>query len=141
LADLVIGRGAAPALSVSGGEPLDQYESLCLFLKALKDAGFSVLMWTGFEMNEVESDFSRILHWLDYIIVGPYFEHKRTPSVPFVSSSNQEVFCLTPQAKTAFENYSYEGEYEVVIPKGGSTVVSLGGDLENPPLQRQPQAE
>jgi len=125
LADRVISRASARALSISGGEPLDQYEPLCLFLKALKRADFSVLMWTGFEMSQVKFNFGKILGLVDYLVAGPYFEHKRIQNVPFVSSSNQEIHCLTGRARKGLENYSFKGEYEVVISKDGSAVALL----------------
>jgi pyruvate-formate lyase-activating enzyme len=48
LASGMISGAASPALSISGGEPLDQYEPLCTFLEALYRARFSLLIWTGF---------------------------------------------------------------------------------------------
>jgi len=129
LADRVVRFSSTAALSVSGGEPLDQYEPLSLFLRALKSADFSVLLWTGFEMNEVKSSFGKILNWLDYIIVGPYLEHKRVRTVPFVSSCNQEIYCLTARAAKDWVNFDRVGEYEILIPKNHNDAVCLGCDL------------
>jgi len=136
LAALIIRLAAAPALSVSGGEPLDQYEPLCHFLTSLKRAGFSILMWTGFEMSQVRDGLRAVLDSVDYLITGPYVEQRKTRGIPFISSSNQEIHCLTPRARKAFQNYVYVHEYEVVIRKDGPSAVCLGGILPHAVLGR-----
>jgi len=129
LADIVIRYAAAPALSISGGEPLDQYELLCQLLETLSRAHFSILMWTGFEMKQVESDFSPILQWLDCIITGPYVEEEKLQTTPFISSRNQEVHCLTERAIKFFAPPRHAVEYELIIHKRGLGLVSLGCEL------------
>jgi anaerobic ribonucleoside-triphosphate reductase activating protein len=122
----VISHAAAPALSISGGEPLDQYELLCQFLEHLRKVDFSLLMYTGFEFSKVKQDFSAVLDLVDYIITGPYQEQNRIKGVPFTSSSNQEIHCRTVQARRTLEAYNRVGEFEVVINKSDLSAVELG---------------
>lgn len=136
LAALIIRLAAAPALSVSGGEPLDQCEPLCYFLTSLKRAGFSILMWTGFGMSQKGDGFGVVLDSLDYLVTGPYVEQRKTRGIPFISSSNQEIQCLTPHARKAFQNYVYVHDHELVIRKDGPSAVCLGGILPHSVLGR-----
>jgi anaerobic ribonucleoside-triphosphate reductase activating protein len=122
----VISHAAAPALSISGGEPLDQYELLCHFLETLRKADFSILLYTGFEFEKVQLKFSPVLDLVDYIIAGPYQEQNRIKGVPFTSSSNQEIHCRTVQARRTLEAYNRVGEFEVVINKSDLSAVELG---------------
>jgi len=76
-------------------------------------------------MSQVKFNFGKIFGLVDFIIAGPHFEHKRIQNVPFVSSSNPQTYCLSARAKEGLENYSFRGDYEVVIFKGGSAVAFL----------------
>jgi anaerobic ribonucleoside-triphosphate reductase activating protein len=128
LARLIVRRAASPALGVSGGEPLDQYGPLCELLGALRRAGFSLLMWTGFEIGEVRKRYGKVLGLLDVIVSGPYQEGKRTEGLLFASSANQEVCCPTRRGRHLLSRYGSAGDGEIVIPKDGSSGISFGVD-------------
>ena len=131
LARIVISQAAAPALSISGGEPLDQYEPLCHFLETLRKSDFSVLMWTGLEMPEVKRQCTRVLQLLDYLVTGPYLSEKSVRGTPFVASSNQRMHTLTEHGRKDLMHYKYVGQSEIVIPKENFPTVCIGGDLDN----------
>lgn len=126
LAKIVISHAATPALSISGGEPLDQYEPFCKFLKALRKADFSVLIYTGFEFDKVQLDFSAVLDLVDYAVTGPYLEQSRVKGIPFISTSNQKIYCRTVDARRTLEAYGGAGEFAVVINKNDLSAVELG---------------
>jgi organic radical activating enzyme len=129
LAEILTSHAATPALSISGGEPLDQYGPLCQFLQALRKVDFSVLMYTGFEFGRVKIEFGSVLDLVDYIVTGLYRAGSRVQTVPFIASSNQEIHCLNGPAKKALASYNRVGEHEVVINKGDPDVVWLGSDI------------
>jgi anaerobic ribonucleoside-triphosphate reductase activating protein len=126
LAGIVTSHAAAPALSISGGEPLDQYEPLCQLFEHLRQADFSVLMYTGFAFGKVKQDFSSVLGLADYLITGPYEEQSRVRGIPFISSSNQQIHCRTVRARRTLDAYNRTGEFEVVIHKSDCSAVTLG---------------
>jgi hypothetical protein len=87
-------------------------------------------------MSQVRNRFGAVLDFLDYLVTGPYDERRRTRGIPFISSSNQEIHCLTPPAWNAFQSYACVHEFEVVIRKDGPHVVCLGGILPHSLLGR-----
>ncbi|UCG14337.1 MAG: 4Fe-4S cluster-binding domain-containing protein [Deltaproteobacteria bacterium] len=129
LAEMIIHQAAASALSISGGEPLDQYKPLCTLLKRLKRVQFSILMWTGYGISHVIYDFGEVLEWLDYTVTGPYVEQKRVRNNPFISSSNQEIYCLNDRAQLHLPDFNHLREHEIVISKNTHDPVCLGCDF------------
>ena len=79
-------------ISISGGEPLDQEEELVELLQNIKDkTELSVVMWTGYTMEELEKIdlLEKLSQLVDLLIVGPYVEQYHEP-VGLRGSSNQE---------------------------------------------------
>lgn len=73
-------------LTISGGEPLLQKESLIELFEELKD--FDLCLYTGHEYEEVPPE---ILKYLKYIKVGPFKKELKTTIVPYLGSTNQKL--------------------------------------------------
>lgn len=71
-------------ITLSGGEPLLQYEGLRKLLELLKENNFDIALYTGYEKMPEE-----LLKYLDYIKLGPFVKELRTTTTPFIGSSNQ----------------------------------------------------
>ncbi len=71
-------------LTITGGEPLKQSESLEILLSKLSD--FDLCLYTGKELDEVPQ---KILKYLKYIKTGRYVQELRTTTRPYVGSTNQ----------------------------------------------------
>ncbi len=76
-------------LTISGGEPLLQKDSLLLLLKLLND--FDICLYTGHEFKEIPEE---LLKYLKSVKVGPFVESLRTTTMPFIGSSNQKFIKL-----------------------------------------------
>ena len=76
-------------LTISGGEPLLQKDSLIELLEELKD--FDLCLYTGRELEEVPKE---VLKYLKYIKVGRFILEQRTSTEPFVGSKNQKFVRL-----------------------------------------------
>ena len=85
LADILRIKCINKKLTISGGEPLLQTESLLELLEELKD--FDLCLYTGHELDEVPQE---ILRYLKYIKVGSFKKELKTTLKPFVGSTNQE---------------------------------------------------
>ena len=85
LADILRIKCINKKLTISGGEPLLQTESLLELLEELKD--FDLCLYTGHELDEVPQE---ILRYLKYIKVGSFKKKLKTTLKPFVGSTNQE---------------------------------------------------
>ncbi|MCP4134499.1 MAG: radical SAM protein [bacterium] len=111
-------------ISISGGEPFEQEKGLLLLLKKIKlQTKLSVLVFTGFTLEEIKKDIAKkeLLFYIDILIAGPYKESLATKEL-MLSSSNQKIHFLS-------EQYSYEdldaGDVELIIDPEG--VITLTG--------------
>lgn len=76
-------------ITISGGEPLLQYNQVLSLVKQLNF--FSIVLYTCYELDKVPSE---ILNYIDYIKVGAYQQKYRTTIIPFIGSSNQRFIKL-----------------------------------------------
>ena len=72
-------------LTISGGEPLLQAESVLALCEALPD--FDLCLYTGHELHEVPKEILKHLHWIK---CGQFQKSKWSATLPFVGSSNQK---------------------------------------------------
>ena len=72
-------------LTISGGEPLLQPQSLLALCQELSD--FDLCLYTGHDLSEVPPE---ILNHLNYIKTGQFQKENHTSIMPFVGSSNQK---------------------------------------------------
>ena len=97
-------------ITLLGGEPLDQSEGILDIIKALKRNGKTVVLFTGYNLKELNSSSQRESWKLsDIVISGRYFEKKRSIFMQFRGSTNQRV-------------YTHKGKYKGYKVKDGKTV-------------------
>lgn len=76
-------------LTISGGEPLQQYPAVLELLTGLSD--FDIALYTGFNLDRVPKEILRLLR---YVKVGRYIHEKGSTVLPYVGSSNQQFINL-----------------------------------------------
>lgn len=76
-----------------GGEPFEQPEALKFLASGVKDAGLSVLCFTGGKIEDIKD--REILNYIDLLIDGEYREEEQDFSRPWVGSKNQRYHFLT----------------------------------------------
>ncbi len=83
-------------ITLLGGEPLDQYQDTLELCQKTQENGLSVMLFTGYEMNEIEEkNMQDILLCTDILITGRYDLTKRTLQHQWIGSTNQEIHFLT----------------------------------------------
>lgn len=97
LLDAVAGRAdAAEGLTVSGGEPFEQPEALAALLTIWrKRSNRSALVFTGWEIGEVEPWLGRHPGLIDALVTGP-FRADLPQTLALRGSDNQRLHVLTP---------------------------------------------
>jgi len=79
-------------VSISGGEPLLQYECLLKLCKSLKKQfNSNIWLWTGFEMSYIKTTYPTILEYVDVIIDGKYEQNNTTKKL-YRGSDNQKLW-------------------------------------------------
>ena len=100
-------------ITLHGGEPLDQSEGVLEIVKALKSAGKTVILFTGYQYKEL-SKLSQKRAWAlsDLVVSGRYIEEKRNIYLQFRGSTNQRV-------------YRHKGKYKDYQIKDGKSVAII----------------
>lgn len=128
LAEKILSNPGNQGVTFSGGEPFWQAESLARLAKKLKAAGLNIMSFSGFTLNELESEDApagsqELLAQLDILIDGPYVESLaiNSPTSP-VSSRNQKVRIVNPAFKEKITWAS--DQMEIHVLKDGSRIIT-----------------
>ncbi len=119
-------------VTFTGGEPFAQARALAEVARCVKEAGLSVFVFTGHELDELsEGDQPRLLDLADVVVAGRYVEAERAAGLAWRGSSNQQVHFLT--ARYGPEQLKATPMAEFHLAADGSMVVT-GFPVEDPLL-------
>lgn len=81
-------------ITLSGGDPLFQYEKTVELCKAIKNnlENNNIWLYTGYTFKYIQKHFSEILKHVDVIVDGRY--EKDLPSAEHRGSNNQQIIIL-----------------------------------------------
>ncbi|MBL7147091.1 MAG: radical SAM protein [Phycisphaerae bacterium] len=89
--------------TISGGEPFEQALACAILSKTVKEAGKSVMVFTGFPFEQLkkstESSVQRFLKTIDLVVAGPFVQELKCKSKFWRASSNQTVHFLNCSAE------------------------------------------
>lgn len=128
LAEQILSNPRNEGVTFSGGEPFWQASALTQLAKRLKAAGFNVMSFTGFTLQELQSDDAPVgakdlLEQLDILVDGPYVESLAINSPEsLVSSRNQRVHVFNPALENKL-NWASD-QIEIHILKDGSRIIT-----------------
>ena len=114
-----------------GGEPFEQVDALGEIAEAVKQAGLSVLCFTGglIEDLRLKPLNKKLLDNIDLLIDGEFMVDKVDYSRPWCGSSNQRYHFLTDRYnEEIFEKY--KNKVEVNISKDGIVFMNGMGNFE-----------
>jgi anaerobic ribonucleoside-triphosphate reductase activating protein len=110
-------------VTLTGGEPFDQAAELAELAACVRSRGLSVMIFTGYDLDELNTDAHQaLLAACDVIVTGRYRQEERTLDLTWRGSANQEVHFVTarygPRAMPA------AAECEVHIAADGSLTLT-----------------
>jgi len=102
-------------LTISGGEPFSQAESLAHIIKSLNDAGYrtETLVYTGYTLDQLKNNIpdkfaNNLLRVSDILVDGSYLADFNDGS-PLRGSSNQNIHFLGKTDHEEWKSYMAEG--------------------------------
>ena len=80
-------------VTFTGGDPLYTPEALTALAKALKERGYSIWCYTGFDFGQIwlQPEYADLWQYIDVVVDGPYIASLRDTSLRFKGSSNQRL--------------------------------------------------
>jgi len=109
-------------ITILGGEPFDQYEELLTLIKKIRETDLSIIIYTGYSLNELnDKNKTEILNLVDIIITDRYDKIYRTQNGGLIGSSNQEIRFLT--SRYSYLDLSKTNESEISIDENGKIMI------------------
>jgi len=89
--DIYNKRHYIDGVTISGGEPTEQSETLTKLLQMLKLFNFNIWMWSGNKLEVISKKHEELLRYVDVLIDGQY-DINRPTSKPYRGSDNQKMW-------------------------------------------------
>lgn len=99
--DALLGQIHATAgiegVTFTGGEPFAQALSLAAVARAVRAAGLTVFVFSGYDLDEIQTSNERkvLLEHVDVLVAGRYVAEQRDLELPWRGSRNQQVHFLS----------------------------------------------
>ena len=108
----ILNENQLDGVTLHGGEPLDQADSLLNIVKKIKSIGKTVILFTGYTKKELVGDKLKVRNLSDIVIAGRFVFKKRNIYLQFRGSTNQRV-------------YTHKGKYKNYKVKDGQTTILI----------------
>lgn len=111
-------------LTISGGEPLQQFKPLVSFLTQIRnETDLSVILFSGFTFEAIRSmpQSDRLFYLVDVLIAGRY-DHSIPSSNPWIGSGNKTVHFFS--SRYSMDDLQRVPSSEVIIQPNGELVSS-----------------
>lgn len=128
LSTLISADATLDGITILGGEPLQQATATLALMRAAKSFGLSVMLYTGYEPDELSGDAMSCAEEADLLISGRYVEALRSTTLRWRGSSNQRI--TSPTGMYDCSTFEELGEAEVHIDEhtGEATVLGYPDD-------------
>lgn len=122
LINLILSTKEIEGVTILGGEPMDQSKALLMLLKEIKQTGLSVLLFTGYLMEQLMKDPEKeaVLKLCDIVIDGPYLKNQTDFSRPLAGSANQRIFFLSDR----YHELTEPNKVEIRMTRQGKITVN-----------------
>ncbi|WP_328459397.1 radical SAM protein [Actinoplanes sp. NBC_00393] len=137
LVDRVLATGT-PGLTLLGGEPFEQAAGLAAVAAGVRQAGRSVMTFTGYEYDHLRElaaqghdDVAALLDATDLLVAGPFRQDLLDHERPWVGSTNQQFIRLTNRIEDVPIDVAVTPDrIEVTITASGAVSVNGWADTE-----------
>lgn len=123
LAQLVLSAKGSDGVTLMGGEPLGQAEALVHFLDLIRAAGKSVVLFTGYESDELTKAAKQCFKRSDIVVTGRYLAEMRDTSSGWRGSANQRIHFPTGR----YGSFGSETREPTEISVGEDGQISVAG--------------
>lgn len=123
LAVCVLKTEGIEGVTLTGGEPFAQAKALAELAKLVRDAGLSVFVFTGYDLDELtRPEHPELLDVADVVVTGRYIDEQRVSGWAWRGSANQHVHFLSD--RYSFADMEEVAEVEFHLGKDGRLTVT-----------------
>lgn len=125
-------------LTLLGGEPFDQAAALAKVAAGVREAGHSVMTFTGYTLAQLRRavgagrrDVEALLGETDLLVAGPFLRDQIDTARPWVGSTNQEFVLLTDRFPDLLDELSGTPDrIEISVDASGQVGVNGWAELD-----------
>lgn len=121
-------------LTLLGGEPFEQAAVLAPVARAFRDAGMTVMAFSGHTLQDLERwssgrpDIAALLSETDLLCDGPYLREHPDSRRPWIGSTNQGIRALTPVYADEVQRIVSDGRADTLeVRIGADGLVGVNG--------------
>ena len=116
-------------LTISGGDPMEQPDSLLRLLEKARNRFDDILVYTGYDLEEIMKGCAgesgiRCIEYIDVLIDGRYDEELNTPDCVLRGSSNQKIHYLNGKIEPIYEEYMKQGRIIESFVHDNETIIT-----------------
>ena len=123
LISIISSTNEIEGITILGGEPLEQPEATLILIQSVKRIGLTVMLYTGYEEDEMTDLQLECVYASDIVIMGRYVSSMRDTTLRWRGSSNQEIKILSE----AYKDIEIEEREEVEITIDRNGTISMAG--------------
>ena len=123
LISIISSTNEIEGITILGGEPLEQPEATLNLIQSVKRIGLIVMLYTGYEEDEMTDLQLECVYASDIVIMGRYVASMRDTTLRWRGSSNQEIKILSE----AYKDIEIEEKEEVEITIDTNGAISMAG--------------
>ncbi len=105
-------------VTFSGGEPFEQVHALLELAHMIRDAGLSLMSYSGYTLEELQArhdpETDELLGMLDILVDGRYVESLRNLTLIYRGSENQRVIDMN-KTRDAGKVVLYQSDFDIEI--------------------------
>ena len=122
-------KNKCSGLTVSGGDPMEQPDSLLLLLEKARSRFKDILVYTGFSIEDILKGCAseagiKCLDYIDVLIDGRYVKELNTSDCVLRGSSNQKITYLNEKMKPIYEEYMKQGRIVETFTHNQETIIT-----------------
>lgn len=118
---LIITELELEGITLLGGEPLHQSKELLSLVKKIKNRGLTVMLYTGYEIDEInDSDAIELVRNSDIVIPSRFVSEKRNTYLKWRGSSNQKILFNNNKYNKIYSKLDEENQVEIHIDENGN---------------------
>ena len=120
--------------TITGGDPFEQPVALKKMLLQLQKISLDILVYTGYEYDDIQKEHGDILSLVSVLIDGKYEEEKNNASC-LIGSDNQKIYYLNENVKSIYEKYIKETQNQIQNFTSRDGIISVG--IHRPNYQQE----
>jgi len=106
----LIKQQSISAITISGGEPLEQADELLLLIREVGNTCEDILLYTGYTLAQVRKllspkSFADLQRYVSVLIDGRYVDGLNDNKSPLIGSTNQQIHYFNQNMREQYEYY------------------------------------